>query len=68
MKQIDEGMHTVRSLPRGEYVRKKQDAAKTYIRGEYDASTKRYELVDVDDINRTCWIKGDALVFAGFTY
>jgi hypothetical protein len=59
---------TIRDLPKGEYIRRKHDAATTYIRGEYDRSSKRYELRDCDDMNRSIWLKGDTLVTVGFTY
>lgn len=65
---IAEGTYPVKSLPHGEFIKKTPDAKKVYQRGAYDRTTKKYELIDVEDINRTTWIKGDALVFAGFTY
>lgn len=61
-------MPKLKDVPKGEFVRRKPDARTTYKRGEYDRSTKRYELIDCDDINRAVYLRGDALVYVGFTY
>ena len=58
----------LRDVPRGEFVRRKLDARKTYTRGEYDRSAKRYQLDDWDDISRAVYLKGDSLVWVGFTF
>jgi len=39
-----------------------------YIRGAYDAGSKRFELIDAEDVNRVLWVKGSVLVVVGFTY
>lgn len=63
-----EAQYMVRDLPRGEYVKRKQGAKKVYIRGDYDSGSKRYSLLDVEDIGREIWVRGDTHVWAGFTY
>ena len=63
-----EGYMPVRDLPVGEYVKRKPDAKATYTRGAYDRASKRYALADCDDVGREIWVKGDTLVFVGFTY
>jgi hypothetical protein len=63
--------HTIRPLrnvARGEYVRRKPDSSVTYIRGEYDRTTKRFELIDADDVNRVVYLKAATPVVVGFTY
>ena len=59
---------TVETLPKGEYVKRKADATKVYIRGEYDRSTKRYALKDTDDGNHEIYVKRGTELFYGFTY
>lgn len=63
-----EQLVAVESIKRGEFVRRKPDATKTYTRGEYDASSKRYSLVDCDDANREVWVKKGTKLFVGFSY
>lgn len=58
----------LRACKPGEYIRRKADAKKTYRRGAYDASSRTYTLLDCDDICRSIQLKGNALVFVGFTY
>ena len=58
----------IKTVKQGEYIKRKQDAKKVYIRGEYCRISKAYSCTDADDINREIFIKGDKLVFVGFEY
>lgn len=58
----------VESIKAGEFVRRTADAKKTYQRGSFDKSTKRYSLVDCDDVNREVFIKKGTKLFVGFSY
>jgi hypothetical protein len=58
----------VESIAKGEYVRRKVDATKTYRRGDYDRSTKRFSLIDCDDHCREIFVKRGTVLFVGFTY
>lgn len=58
----------VEDLPKGEYVRRKADSAKVYIRGTYDRSTGTYELMDYGDTSRSLYVKRGTVLFYGFTY
>jgi hypothetical protein len=58
----------LRDVPRGEFLRRKLDAKKTYTRGEYDRSYKRYRCDDWDDISRDIMLKGSQLVWVGFEF
>jgi hypothetical protein len=58
----------VEDLPLGEYVRRKADSAKVYIRGAYDRSTRTYELEDCSDCSRSISVKRGTVLFYGFTY
>jgi hypothetical protein len=53
---------------KGEFVKRKPDAAKVYRVEGYCRSSKRWELVDADDVNRCVYVKTGTLLFAGFTY
>lgn len=58
----------IRDTKKGEYVRRNATTNKTYRRGDYDASSKRYSLIDCDDMNREIFLSGKTLVHVGFTY
>jgi hypothetical protein len=59
---------TLKSVKPGDYVKRKSDAVKVYIKGDYDRTTKSFELKDVEDINRCVYVKADKIVVIGFTY
>ena len=64
---------TIQQIPlkdvrRGEFLRRKLDSKKTYTRGEYDRSYKRYRCDDWDDISRDIMLKGSQLVWVGFEF
>ncbi len=58
----------LKNVKPGDYVKRKADAVKVYIKGDYDRTTKSFELKDVEDINRCVYVKADKTVFIGFTY
>jgi hypothetical protein len=58
----------LRSVTKGDYVKRKSDSKAVYIKGDYDRTTKSFELVDVEDINRVIYIKANKPVYVGFTY
>ena len=58
----------LKSVKPGDYVKRKADSKAVYIKREYDRMTKSFCLVDVDDINRCIYLKGNTQVFVGFTY
>jgi len=59
---------TLKQTPKGEYVKRTATAKTVYVRGEYDPGTKRYSLIDAEDINREIFLKGNTPVFVGFEY
>jgi len=63
-----EQMMAVELITRGEYVRRKEGAAKTYQRCGYDRRTKKYCLLDCDDQSREIYVKPGTKLFVGFTY
>lgn len=58
----------VETLKKGEYVKRKQDAKKVYIRSEYCRESKGYLLQDCDDHCRTITVKKGVKLFVGFSY
>ena len=58
----------IKATQAGEYIKRKADAARVYIRGQYDRSAKAYECTAADDISQVIYIKADKPVFIGFTY
>jgi hypothetical protein len=61
-------MATLRDVKAGEFVTRKANLNKVYIKGAYDRATKRYSLTDTTDHCREIFLKADAIVFIGFTY
>lgn len=61
-------MMTLRNVKPGDFVKRKLDSNNVYRKGSYDRTTKSFELHDVEDINRTIFVKADKLVAVGFTY
>lgn len=64
---VEGKMVKVEEIAKGEFVRRKV-GGKTFQRGSFDRSTRRYSLVDCDDVNREVWVKKGTLLHVGFTY
>ena len=64
----DAGYRKLSDLKHGEFFKRKADARKTYRKGDYDRSERKYEAMDEDDISRSIYLKGDVLVYVGFDY
>jgi hypothetical protein len=54
---------TVRDIKQGTYVKRRLDATKTYSRGEYCKSQKKFSLIDIDDVCREIFVKPDTILF-----
>ena len=52
----------------GEFVTSKPNTNNVYTRAEYNRELKKYCLNDYNDISRCIYLKGDTLVYIGFTY
>ena len=63
MKQVK-----LKDVKPGDFLKRKPDAVAVYTRGAYDRSTKRFACGDWSDINREIYLRGDALVWVGFTF
>lgn len=58
----------LKNVKPNDYVKRKADSKAVYMKGAYDRTTKSFELVDVEDINRVVYVKASKLVYVGFTY
>lgn len=58
----------VEAIKRGEFVRRAADSKKTYRRGAYDPSTRRYSLEDYGDASREVFVKKGTKLFVGFSF
>ena len=58
----------IKDLKKGEFLKRKADANRVYIRGDYDRSSKSYSCIAYDDINQEIFIKANKKVFVGFTF
>jgi hypothetical protein len=58
----------LRNVMPGDFVKRKADSKAVYVKGDYDKSTKAFELIDTEDICRRIYVKADKLVVVGFTY
>lgn len=60
----------LKSLKQGVEFKRKPDAHKVYIRGEYtrDMGLNKYQCDDWDDISRCIHLKGDTMVWTGFDW
>jgi len=54
---IAAGIYLLKKLPKGEFVRLKAGSAKVYVRGDYDRTTRTFELTDTNDINHVVYRK-----------
>jgi len=59
----------ISELKAGEFFKRKPGAAKVYIRGEYVREIKKYSCDDCGDVwGDGLQLKGNTIVFIGFTY
>jgi hypothetical protein len=58
----------LRDLKAGTFFRRKPDAAKVYVRGEYLSGEKTFSCTDFGDTNREIFLVGTTPVFVGFCF
>lgn len=58
----------IKKTKKGEFLKRKADSQRVYIRGDYDRASKSYSCVAYDDINQEIFIKANKKVFIGFTF
>jgi hypothetical protein len=52
----------------GEFIKRKPDAKTVFVREHFDRASRSYCLSDTDDMNRSIFLKGSAVVYVGFTF
>lgn len=58
----------LRNVKEGDYVKRKIDSNKVYIRNHYDRATKSFCLTDSEDVGRCIFVKANKVVYSYFTY
>lgn len=58
----------LRSLAEGTFFKRKPDAARVYVRGEYIRGANKYSCYWFDDVNREILLSGDTVVTVGFDF
>lgn len=58
----------IKKIKKGEFLKRKADSQRVYIRGDYDRASKSYSCIAYDDINQEIFIKANKKVFIGFTF
>jgi hypothetical protein len=72
-RQIDnataiEQIVPLRELKAGTFFRRKPNATKVYVRGEYLPGEKMFSCTDYGDMNREIFLGGTTPVFVGFCF
>lgn len=57
-----------RNVTKGEFVKRKADSKKVYVKGDYCRASKAYVLQDWSDINRQIYIKASKPLVIGFDF
>lgn len=63
----------IKDVPAGTYFTYRDygeypDERRVYVRDTYDRSIKKYLVYKFDDVNHYAALKGDCVVFVGFTF
>ena len=62
----------LKELAKGEFFTRKPIENPTekqvFVKGDYERSTKKYSVLRFDDMNEEWFLKGDTVVFVGFTF
>ena len=64
----DVPMVPLKSLPRGEYFKRKPDSNKVWIKGEYDRYMKKFLCGAFDDISQGMYLKPSTPVYVEFEF
>ena len=58
----------LKDIKAGEFITRKANTNKVYIKGSYDRTAKKYSLTDTTDHCREIFLSGETVVYIGFTY
>lgn len=71
-REIKNMVTQLKALKKGDYFTKKDipepPEKQVWVRGDYDHSSRKYECSNFEDVNKTCFIKGDREVYIDFTF
>lgn len=68
VEPIEEGYYNVETLVKGCFIKRKEDAKKTYTLLGWCKYNRAYECQNFDDMNDCIYIKKGKKVFTGFTF
>lgn len=58
----------LKDVKKGDFLRRNLKTLKTYTRGDYDRTYKKYRCDDWGDISRDILLKGNTVVYIGFDF
>ena len=58
----------LKDLPRGEFFKRKPNANKVYVRGEYYRPERKFACDDWNDISRDILLRGSTIVYTEFSF
>ena len=65
-------MQKLKNLKKGEYFTKKEiefpNEKQVWVKDDYDRATKKYICYCWGDVNKSCLIDGEKIVFVNFTF
>lgn len=68
-EQYPSAQKTIRKLKEGDFFRLRDtETSPVWIRGKYVPELRKYSTYKFDDVNHEQVLKGDTLVFVGFTF
>ena len=59
----------LKNVRTGDFIKRTETASRVYVKGHYVRDGSRsYSCTDSDDMNKEIFIKGNKMVWVGFTY
>ena len=55
-------MQAIKTLNKGDFLKRKIDSKKVYIKGDYCQSQKKYSIININDHCNEMFLKGDVIV------
>lgn len=59
---------TIKEVSKGDFIKRKADSHKVYVKGEYDRSLKGFWIIDYFDISHSMLLKSNKIVFNDFEF
>ena len=58
----------IKQVKKGDFIKRKSDSLKVYIKGDYDRSLKGFWITDYFDISHSMILKSNKIVFNDFIF